>query len=105
MAKYTYLILDAIFFLPLMSLSLLMYWRTLRARWKFIFTAGLLGALLFCIVDPAALTWGAWTMNYTKTLGPVLGPSVCEELIWAILVCMNVAIMIEIGLKKEGSAL
>ncbi len=104
MDKYTYLILDGLFFLPLMSVTFFLYGRTLKKRWKFICIAGLLGAIWFFIVDPLALTWGAWTMDYTKTVGIRFGPSVVEEFIWGILVCMNVAILIEIGLAVEASA-
>lgn len=103
MGKYTYLILDVLFFVPLMSVTLFLYWRLLKKRWKFICAAGILGAICFFIVDPAALLWGAWTMDYSKTIGITFGPSVVEELIWGILVCMNAAILIEIGLARASS--
>ena len=83
MGKYTYLILDALFFIPFIFFWILLFKKIIFARLKFILTSGFLGGILFFIIDLPATMWGAWSMNYTKTLGPMFGASVVEELIWA----------------------
>jgi len=99
MDKWTYTILDIIFFAPLI-IPVLIYRKLILKRWKFILASGLFGFLFF-IIDLPATKWGAWQFDYSKTLGPIFGKSVIEELIWTILVCMTVALMIEIFINKS----
>ncbi len=100
MDKYTYLILDALFFIPFILLWILLFRKIILTGLKFIFISGLLGGIVFFVIDLPATLWGAWTTNYEKTLGPMFATSVIEELIWAILVFMSVAIMIEVLLER-----
>lgn len=102
MTKYTYLILNILFFLPNFIIIFLFFKKVIMARLKFILLSGLLGLVWFFIIDPPATSWGAWTMNYSKSVGIRFGNSVVEELIWAILVCMSVASMIEIYLYRKN---
>ncbi len=103
MDKWTYFILDALFFTPVIILWFILFRKVIFAHWKFILISGALGGLLFFIIDIRAVMLGAWSMNYVKTFGPILGPSVIEELIWMILVFMIVATLIEVYiLRKQG---
>lgn len=79
---------------------LLRYKDIIFARIKFILLSGLLGGVLFFIIDLPATRWGAWSMNYEKTIGPMFGGSVVEELIWVILVMIIIASMVEVFLAK-----
>ena len=103
MDKWTYFILDALFFLPFIILWIILFRRIIITNLNFILISGLLGGVLFFIIDLPAMIWGAWSINYTKTFGPILGPSVIEEFVWAVLVFMSVAIMIGVFLEKKPS--
>lgn len=101
MGKWTYTILDIIFFVPLIVFCVFRYRSILKKRLEFIFFSGLVGGVLYFIIDIPATYWGAWTMNLAKTFPPIVGLSVFEELVWAILVCMTVAVVIEVVLSKK----
>lgn len=101
MDKWTYLILDIIFFIPIFLIFILRYRKILFTHIKFILFSGLLGSVLFFVIDLPGTRWNAWTMNYSKTFRPIFDTSVFEELIWVILVFMVVAMVIEIVLSEK----
>ncbi len=84
-----------------MTLVFVIWRRTILARLEFILLSGLIGGVMFFIIDLPATSWGAWSTNYAKTLGPMFGWSVLEELIWAILVFISAAAMIEVLVSGE----
>ncbi len=101
MDRYTYTVLDIIFFAPFILVWVVACRTLIVERWKFILSAGLLGIAIFFVMDLPATFSGAWTMNYAKTLGIRLGPSVFEELVWTILVSVSVGIIIEMYFKRK----
>ena len=104
MSKWTYTILDILFFLPF----ILVFWfgiykKIFFRKLKFILTSGFVGIIYFLLVDLPATKWKAWEFDYAKTLNIKIGSSVLEELIWIVLVFMAVALMIEIGLQRKNN--
>lgn len=91
MTKFLYLILDVVFFTPLLAVLYMRFRRLLLKKRKFLLVSGFLGILLFFIVDPIAIYWGAWGYDYEKTLGVKLSYGVLEEMVFGILATMTVA--------------
>ncbi len=102
MDKYTYIILNALLFAPIIFIFLL-YRKILIKKWKFIVSAGGLGILYFFIVDVFATSVKAWEYDYAKTVGIRFHLAVFEELLWMMLVFMAVAAAIEIYFKKQSN--
>ncbi|MFZ3015895.1 MAG: hypothetical protein WA101_02760 [Minisyncoccia bacterium] len=100
MDKWTYTILNIIFFTPVIIIFV-SYRNILLKRWKFILISGFLGIIYFFIVDILATNWKAWEYDYTKTLGINFSKSVFEELIWMVLVWVTISILIEIYLERK----
>jgi lycopene cyclase domain-containing protein len=101
MTKWTYTILNIVFFAPIILLIYKRYWATVKKEKKFIILSAILGFIIFFIIDPIATHWGAWGFDYRKTLGIYFGLSVIEELIWAMLVSMITATAIAVAANKE----
>ncbi len=103
MNKYTYLILNTIFFLPIILFVCLRYWYLVKRGWKFIVCAGIFGGLYFFTVDIVATSIQAWEYNYIKVIGIRFNMAVLEELVWMVLVFMIVAVVIEIYFARIKS--
>lgn len=103
MHKWTYTILNIVFFVPVIILIWVKYRRIIYKNKLLILLAGLFGFVSFFIVDPIATKWGAWSFDYSQTLGIFIGKSVLEELIWIVLVCMVLAVAVARAAEKEES--
>jgi|SRR3989344_2831647 len=102
MDKWSYTILNLIFFLPFIVVFWFgIYSKLFSQKLRFVLISGFLGLVYFFIVDLPATSWGAWTIDYSKTLNMRFGNSVLEELIWTILVFMMIAFVLEILLKRK----
>src|ERR1035437_2444428 len=101
MDKWSYTILNIIFFIPVIAFLFFRYKEIIFKKLHFVLMSGLFGAILVFIIDLPATNWKAWQYDYTKTLGINFGKSVFEELVWVILICMIVAIIIEIFFERQ----
>lgn len=101
MGKWTYVLLNLVFFFPVLFLIWFRYAGVVWRERRFVIYAGLFGFVIFFIIDPVATYWGAWGFDYTKTLGIRFGFSVLEELVWAMLVSIIVAIAISVAAPRE----
>jgi uncharacterized membrane protein len=96
MLNFTYLKLNLVTFLPPIVCVFFYFYKDITKNFKFIALSAFLGAVYFFIVDPFATVWGAWQFNYDRTIGINFGPSVVEELMWAILVFFVVGILVSV---------
>lgn len=101
MDKYTYIILNALLFAPIILIFLL-YRNILIKKLKFFVASACMGIIYFFIVDVFSTRIKAWEYDYTKTLRIRLHLAVFEEMLWMILVFIAVAMAIEIYLEKKA---
>lgn len=101
MSKWTYTLLNVIFFVPIILYIWGRYRKTVLENKRFILASAIFGLLIFFVIDPIATRTGAWSFDYAKTLGIHFGKSVVEELSWAILVSSITAVAVSVGAGKE----
>lgn len=99
--SWTYMVLNARFFAPVFVILFLFFNKTIAKNIRLIKWSIVFAVVAFFIVDPFATSWGAWGYDYSKTLGIGFGKSVIEELVWAILVCIVLAIVVAFCADKE----
>jgi hypothetical protein len=84
--------MDLILFTPL-YISLFYFRRiSIRALLLGLF----IGTIYFFTVDPFAVIWRAWQFNPIKTLPPLFGPTLGEELFWSVLTFGFTAMLVRI---------
>ena len=101
MNKYTFLILNLIFYAPIIVLLFVRKRKEIKKYKKLIFYAALFGFFGYFLVEPLAVFWGAWGYDYSKTLGIKIGGSVIENLMWAVLLAPVVALTVAIWSDRE----
>lgn len=100
MNKLSYVILNIVFFAPVLIFALIKYWNLIARKWKFILASAIGGIIYFFAVDILAVRWKTWEYIPNKTLGFRLFGAELEEFIWVILVFIMLAIAIEAILEK-----
>lgn len=102
MDKYTYLILNILFFTPIVIWIFLHYKKYMMRYKKLLFMSLIFGIVQFFLVDPVAIIWGAWGYDYSKTLGiTMIGNTVIEEFLWFVLLCVCMALITAVLAEKE----
>ncbi len=94
MGKFSYLILNFLFFSPIVIFLWIKFRNPIKKYKKLITYAGFLGVLYFFIVDPVAVSWQAWSYDENLNLGIKFWGTLLEELIWSILVFMIVSVVV-----------
>jgi hypothetical protein len=96
---YVFLMLK--YYTPIFLVAILIYWKKIFRIRKYLLFVALFAIIAFFIVDPIATYWEAWGFDYDMTLNiRILGNSVLEELVWAILLCLFVGIVISVWKDK-----
>lgn len=102
MEKYSYFIVDILFLGPALFYAFLKFRKVVRKNILFIIFSFFFGFFGFWVVDPVAISWGAWGYDVHKTLGVMLpGGSVIEELLWALLVAPLLGILVSVFAERE----
>jgi len=101
MGKWTYTLLNFLFFVPVLWYAWSKYKVIIRKERKFIFITALCGLILFFLVDPVATSWGAWSYDYSQTFNVRIGYSVVEELVWAVLLSTVMGIAVAVGANHD----
>lgn len=102
MGKFAYLILNLTFFLPLFFLAIYLYGPLLKRQFRFILAAATVGVIYSLVTDLIAIRIGAWTINYSKTIGINFKGAVLEELIWVVVIFVYVSMAIEVLIFKNS---
>ena len=103
MGKWTYTLLNFLFFVPVLWYAWTKHRVVIKREKKLIIISAIFGLVLFFLVDPIATYWGAWNYDYSQTFNVRLGYSVIEELIWAVLVSTIMGIAVAVGADREDS--
>lgn len=101
MDKYTYILLNIIFFTPLLFVLYKRHKKQIAKYYKLIIFACSFATCILFPLDYIAVKWHAWGYNYGKTLGLRFGGAVIEEYLFALLICFIIAVTVGILADAE----
>ncbi len=101
MDKYTYLLLDFVFFAPVYLYLFLNYRALIKQYRRLLWLAALGGAVVFFTADLYSIHINAWYFSHSKTLGIFLDKAPIEELLWPILAAVMSAIITVVLADEE----
>lgn len=101
MERWNYTILNIVFFIPVIIYSWVKYKKLILETKNFLIFAGMFGFVVFFVVDPIATYWKAWEWDYNQTLNITIGYSTFETIYWSILVCVLLALAVEVCTRRE----
>lgn len=101
MGKFTYIILDCVFFLPPIYFVLRHYTHHVRKYFKLLLVTILFSGIFYFLVDPLAAYWGAWNYHFEKTLGIRIGDSVIETFFWSLFIAVLFGLLVGVLADNE----
>lgn len=101
MGKYTYFILNLIFFVPPLYLIVTKYSHHLKRYSKLLIVTSVFAGVFYFIADPLAAYWGAWNYHFEKTLGIRIGDSVFETFLWSIFIAIIFGLLVGVLADRE----
>lgn len=101
MPKYTYLLLDLVFFIPIFIFLFLNYYTTIKRYRQLLWLVALGGVVVFFTVDLYSVHINAWYFSHSKTLGIFLDKEPIEQLLFPILTSVMSAIITMVLADEE----
>ena len=101
MEKYTFLIVNCILFIPLLSFLTLYYRKQISKNKKFILLVVCVGILMDIIEDIFGIHWQAWIYDSSKSLG-IISPGInIDTLVFGVGVAFTLAVLVAVLAEKE----